>query len=101
DRQVGGDPAAQRAADEMHATQVELIQEIEIKIGQISDSVEPCRGIRFTESRMFGSDDIEFLGKPGHAWEPNSHAAAAVEKDRRSPCPAAHEADAAVADRDG
>jgi hypothetical protein len=37
----------------------------------------------------------------GAVWEPDSQAAAAMEKEQRKPRPAAHEADAAVADRDG
>jgi hypothetical protein len=50
---------------------------------------------------MLGRDDLELFGEPRHAGEPNSEAAAAMEKEQRGPCSAAHEADAAIADADG
>src|SRR6266487_667984 len=100
-RQVRGDPAAKRTPDEMDAGEVELIEKIEIEVCEIADGIKPCRRIGGAEAGMLRSDDIELFCQLGHAREPDSQAAAAMEKEQRRPRPAAHETDAAVADRDG
>ncbi len=96
-----GNPAAERTPDEMDAGEVELVEEVEIEVGQIADGIEPWRRVGGAEARMLGSDDVELFRQPRHAREPDSHAAAAVKKKQRWPRPAAHEADAAIADRNG
>jgi len=98
--EFGGDPAAERAADEMNATQIVLLEKIEIEIGEISDVVEPLRRIGCAEARVFRNDDVELFRQPRHAGQPNTDAAAAVQKQERRSTAAAHETDAATADRD-
>src|SRR5262249_46298556 len=100
-RQVRGDPAAKRTPDEVDAGEVELIEKIEIKVGEIADGIEPRRRIGGAEARMLGNDDVELFRQLSHAREPDAHAAAAMKREQRRPRPAAHEADAAVADRNG
>src|SRR5499427_9851343 len=100
-RRLRGDPAAERIPDEMDAGEVELLEEVEIEIRQIPDGIEPWRRIGGTEAGMLGSDNVELFRQPRHAREPDSHAAAAMKKEQRWPRTAAHEADAAIADRNG
>jgi hypothetical protein len=85
----------------MDAGEVELVEEVEIKIREIADGIEPWRRIGGAEAGMLGSDDVELFRQPRHAREPDSHATAAMKKEQRRPRPAAHEADAAIADRNG
>src|SRR5262249_56778706 len=96
-----GDRAAKRTPDEMDAGEVELIEKIEIEVRQIADGIEPRWRIGGAEARMLGNDDIELFRQLGHAREPDAHAAATMKEQQRWPRPAAHEADAAVSDRDG
>src|SRR5262249_22803660 len=100
-RPIRGEPTAKRTPDEMDAGEAELIEKIEIEVGEIADGIEPRRRIGGAEARMLGNDDVELFRQLGHAWEPDAHAAAAMKKEQRRPRPAAHEADAAVADRNG
>src|SRR5262249_17373334 len=91
-RRLRGDPAAKRTPDEMDAGEVELVEKIEIEVRQIADGIEPCRRVGGAETRVLGSDDIELFRQPRHAREPDSHPAAAMEKEQWRPRPAAHEA---------
>ncbi len=52
DRKLGGDPAAERRPDEMDAVEIELLEEVEIEVGEVVDGIEPVRRIAVVEARM-------------------------------------------------
>src|SRR5262249_56042387 len=98
DREIRGDPAAQRAADEMDAAQVELIEKIEIEVGEIADGIEPCRHVRLAKAGMLRRDDVEFFSEARHGGKPNADPPAALKKDEggaRPPAPEPRAANAA------
>src|SRR5262249_38427523 len=100
DGEVGGDPAAERAADEMDLVQVELVEKVEVEIGEIGNVVEPIRRVGRAETGMLGNDNVEFFRQSCHAGQPDTDAAAAVQEDERRATAAAHETNAALPDRD-
>src|SRR5262245_2333518 len=65
----------------MDAAQVELIEKIEIEVGEIADSIEPCRHVRVAKAGMLRRNDVEFFGEARHGGKPNADAAAAMKKD--------------------
>src|SRR5262245_58855715 len=99
-RELRGNPAPERAADEMHAPQVERFEEIEIEIRQIGDGVEPCRRVGFAEPGMLGHDHVELLREPRHGGKPDARAPAAMQEQERCSRAAAHETDAAIPNHD-
>ena len=101
DREISGDPATKRASDEMDAAQIELIEKVQIEVGEITDAIEPCGRVRLAEAGMLGRDNVEFPGQPRHRGKPDADAAAAMKKDERGAGPSAHEPDAAIADGEG
>src|SRR6266852_5543556 len=58
-RDLRGDPAAKRDADQMDTVEIERCEEVEVEIGEVMDSVEPIWGIGFAEARMLRSDHLE------------------------------------------
>ncbi len=94
-RELGGDPAAQGASDQVDPAQVELVEELEIEIRQVGDGVEPFGRIGLAEAGMLGGDHVELLRQPRHAGKPNPHAASAMQEQHRRAGTAAHEPDAA------
>ena len=44
-RKLGRDPAAEREADEIDIAQIELVEEIEIEIGEVGDMVSSQSGV--------------------------------------------------------
>ena len=51
-RKLGRDPAAERDADQMDAVEIELVEEVEIEVGEVGDGVEPVRRVGGAEARM-------------------------------------------------
>src|SRR5439155_21121154 len=98
DSETSGDTAGERACDVMDAAQIELIEKVQIEVGEITHAIEPCGRVRLAEAGMLGRDDVEFLGQPRHRGKPDADAAAAMKKDERGAGPSAHEPDAAIAD---
>jgi hypothetical protein len=41
DRKLGRDPAADRESDEIDVLKIELIEDVEIEVGEVGDVVEP------------------------------------------------------------
>ena len=99
-REFRSDPAAQRLPDQMDAVEIELLEKIEIEVREVSDGIEPRRRIRFAKAGMLRDDHVERLRQPRHERQPGSGTAAAVEKQQRTTGTAAHDADAAIPDRD-
>ena len=70
DRQLHGQPAAQRAAHGVHTLQARLLQPIQIEIGQIVHAFQPIGVARFAEAGVFGCQHVpirgEFLEKLRH-----------------------------------
>src|SRR5262249_34205470 len=73
----------------------------EKKVARTARGAGPRRRMGSAEAGMLGNEDVELFRQLSQAGEPDPHAAAAMKKKQRRPRPAAHEADAAVADRNG
>ena len=83
--QLGGDPAAERGADQMHPFQIQCLQQIEIEIGEIGNVIEPGRVVRLTKAGMLWSKHREALRQLFEKPHPASVPASAVqENDGRS-----------------
>ena len=52
DRHLGRDPAAERHADDHGVAQIELIEQVEVEIGEVVDGVERPRLLRAAEARV-------------------------------------------------
>jgi hypothetical protein len=85
----------------MDAAQVELIEKIEIEVGEIADGIEPCRHVRLAKAGMLRHNDVEFFSEARHGGKPNADAATAMKKDEGGAGPPTHETDAAIADGQG
>ena len=97
-RKLGRDPAAEREADQIDVVEIELIEEIEIEVGEVGDVVEPVRRVGGAEARMLGHDHVVARGEVRHVGQPASRAAGAVQDQERAAGAAAHQADVAAAD---
>jgi len=86
--------------DQMDAVETECLEKIEIEVREVGDGVEPWRRVGSAEAGMLRDDHVERCGQPTHEGQPGSGAAAAVEKEHRTTGAAAHDADAAIPDRD-
>src|SRR5262245_18386318 len=82
----------------MDAAQVELIEKIEIEVGEIADGIEPCRHVRLAKAGMFRRDDVELFSEARHGGKQNADPAVAIKKDEEGAGPFGHEPDAAIAD---
>ena len=99
-RKLGCDPAAEREADQIDVLEVELIEEVEIEVGEIGDGVEPVRRVGGAEARMLGHDHVVPRGEVGHVGQPAAGAAGAMQHEQRASRAAAHQGDVAAADRE-
>jgi hypothetical protein len=82
-RQLGGDPAAERGADQMHPLQAKRFQEIEIEIDEIVDAIEPGWIIRLAKAGMLRGEHRETLRQFLQKRHPAGMAAGAVQKHQR------------------
>ena len=76
----GGDPAPDRAADEVDAVEFQDIHQFEIKMGDVVDTVEPVRQARLAKTWMRRRDEAALLGQGRHERLLRSKPAAAVQK---------------------
>ena len=100
-RKLGRDPAAEREADQIDAVEIELIEEIEIEVGEVGDVVEPVRrvGARRSPDARARSRHGARRGPPCTGSQ-LSGAAGAMQDQQRPARAAAHQADVAAADGD-
>src|SRR5258708_2903411 len=86
------EPSADREAGKVDAVETEMIEQVEIEIGEVADIIEPARRVRTAEARMLGDDDIEMLGELGEKRRPGGSPVAAMKIDERRALPVAHDA---------
>ena len=96
--ELGGDPAAERQPDQVHVLELQLVEHVEIEIGEVVDVIEPVRRVGLAKARMFRRDDVEFLRQLLHERQ-NIRARRAMQNNERAAGPATHQPDAAAADR--
>ena len=63
----GRDPAAEVATDEIDGGEIELVEQVEVEIGEVRDGVEPSRHVGGAEPGMLGGDHVVAGGEVGHA----------------------------------
>ena len=80
---LGGNPAAERRAHEVHLLEPEVVQEIEIVEREIRDVLDPLRRGGASMSRMAWHLYREVLRERRLEVEPASGSARAVEKQQR------------------
>ena len=97
-RDLGREPAAERIADQMRVLDFELIEDVEIEIGEVVNGIEPVRRIALAEPGMFRRDDVVFLRECLQERQP-ARAACAMQINQRIASAAAHQPDAAASDR--
>src|SRR5262249_18534890 len=83
---LGRGPAAERMADEMDIRQIQLFDEVEIKIGEIADAHHPFGDLRAAEARMLGREDAMLFGEKLQERAP-IRAAGAVQEEHGLPLP--------------
>ena len=96
--ELGGDPAAERQPDQVHVLELQLVEHVEIEIGEVVDVIEPVRRVGLAKARMFRRDDVEFFRQLLHERQ-HIRARRAVQNNERAAGPATHQPDAAAADR--
>ena len=87
-------------ADQIDVVEIELVEQVEIEVGEVGDGVEPVRRVGGAEARMLGHDHVVARGEVGHVGQPAAGAAGAVQEQQRTARAAAHQADVAAADRE-
>ncbi len=97
-RELGGNPAAERKSDQVHAVELQLFEQVEIEIGKVVNRIEPIRRVGFAEAGMFRRDNVEFLRKLLHERRP-VRAGRPVQNNERAARAAAHQPDAAAPHR--
>ena len=85
---IGGDPAADREADEIGARQAQAVHQLEIDVGDVVDAVEPVRQRRLAEARMRRRDHAPLLRQQLEKRQVEADAAAAVQIEERRALPA-------------
>src|SRR3984893_12952569 len=83
DRDLGRDPPAKRDTRDDNALEIELIEEIEVEIGEVVDGVERFRRLRSAETRMRRSDQAHARREPGEDGSAGLDADAGMEKQER------------------
>ena len=78
-RHLGADPAAERAADDHDAGQVELVEQVQVGVGEVGDGVEAVRARRAVEAGVRGHDVVGVLGQGAGQAEHGARAGAAVQ----------------------
>ena len=79
-RHFGGDPAPDRAADEVDAVEFQDIHQFEIEMGNVVDTIEPIRQARLAEAWMRRCDEAALLGQRRDERLLRTKTAAAVQK---------------------
>ena len=89
-RELGGDPAADRAAHDGHAGQAELVEQVPVDLGELADRIEPGGARGAAESGVDGGQypqrvpGGQQVGESGH----RVRAGAAVQQQDRAALPA-------------
>jgi len=78
---------------------IELVENVEIKVGEVVDVIEPIGCIGCAETRMLGDDHVIGVGERAHEGQPGSSPAGTVQDHERLAGAAAHQPDVATADR--
>ena len=96
--ELRGDPAAERQPDQVDVLEFQLVEQVEIEIGEVVDVIEPVRRVGFAKARMFRRDDVELLRQLLHERQ-DICAGRAMQNDERAAGAATHQPDAAASDR--
>ena len=95
---LGGDPAAERMADDVDVAQLERLEEIEIEHRHVGDVADQRRIVRGAEARMLGYQQLVLLGQRIEERQPLRIAVGAVQEEQRRAFAGAAQADADIAD---
>jgi hypothetical protein len=96
----GGNPAAARHADDRDILEVELVEQIEIEIGEVVDVVERPRLLGAGEARMAGRDQVRLLGQAVEHGCRRIKSDAGMEEEERAPAALVDRLDADTVDRE-
>ena len=98
-RELGGDPSAERRADEMHALETERVEQIEVVEREIGDVLDPFGRRRTPVPGMARREHGVSLRQPLLEFQPPPAAARAVQEQQRRSRPVAEHVDGRAADR--
>ncbi len=97
-RHLGRDPAAERIADDAHGIEAEMLQEVEVEVGEVGYVVEPRGRVGSAESRMLWHDHVIALGELLHERHPVCRPARAMKEQQRLALAATHHPNPAPVD---
>jgi hypothetical protein len=101
DRDLSGDPAAERYADDRDVAQIELLEQVEIEIGEVVDPVERSRRLLPAEAGMRRNQEAAVRGEPLQHRRVGLDADSGMQEQQRPSAPALDHLDLDAADRDG
>jgi hypothetical protein len=99
-RHLERDPAAERLPDNMHAGEPELLDGIEIEIGDVGNVVDPGRHLGCAETGVVGDDHVEALRQGVQDGRPFRQPVGAVQVQEWPARAAAREAELATVEID-
>ena len=98
DQDLGGEPAAERVADQMDPVEPRLLDEVEIEHRKVRHRADPRRIVGAAEAGMLGHQQLVALGQRIEERQPLRHAARAVQEQHRGAAPGAVQPDCHVPD---
>ena len=100
DRDIRGDPASDREADEVEAVETQRVGEVSVVEDEIVEAHAPLGRLGLAEAGMLGRDEVDGSGHLLVERQPHARAAGAVQEDRGLPDTLAAVGHAHVADVD-
>ena len=97
DGELGREPAAQRAADDVHALQAEAVEDVEVVVDEVVHRLDLGHVVGAAEARMVGRHHVEAAGEEPEEGVPRAGAAGRVEEEQRRTLAAALDVDRAAA----
>ena len=97
DGELGRQPAAQRAADDVHALEAEAVEDVEVVVDEVVHRLDLGQVVGAAEARMVGRHHREAAGQEPEEGMPRAGAAGRVEEEQRRTLAAALDVDRAAA----
>ena len=98
DQDLGGEPAAERVADEMDPVEPHLLDEVEIEHRQVRYRMDPRRVVGAAKAGMLGHQHLVALRQRIEERQPLRHAARTMQEQHRGAAPCAVQLDGNVSD---
>jgi hypothetical protein len=89
--QRGGDPAAERRADDRHPLDAQRVEQVHIVEDEIVDAVEPIGALAVAEAGVIRRDDVEVRRQGVVIGRPHARRELRVQHQQRVAAPAAHD----------